>query len=403
MRILLASLQAAILIGMLAVDGRTQGQSGGSAPSSNTPTSNTPSPGRTTRTPSRQPEQSRGPVFVTGQVVSDLGRPIQEPVSAQLICGMRAVQAVHADLGGYFTFNLGGGFQSNFDFSASNESPELSASGRSALPTRYGDNALAGCELRISVAGYYPLNRTISEHADMGRVDLGVLRLSRIGGMQGSNVSVSALMVPKDASKEFDKAVKDIQSSKQDSAVKHLEKAVEIYDQYAAAWNELGRIYLSRGLKEKAIPAFEKAAAADPHFVAPLLNLATIQIQDREWEKGAGTAQRALDIDGSVSFASFLVAVGNFNMSNLEVAERNAQEAQKDAGSNLPQVHALLAQIYLQKQDYPQALTHMRSYLAESPDGHYAEQIKKDIADIEQWVAEEHPAAVEPAPAVESQ
>ncbi|MBI2818552.1 MAG: tetratricopeptide repeat protein [Acidobacteria bacterium] len=298
---------------------------------------------------------------------------------------MKSLQVIHTDLGGYFTFNLGIGAQSNMDFSASNESPQSFSSTTSNLPQRFG-NPLAGCELRISVAGFRPKSLSLSETSDMGRLDIGNVMLERIGTVKGSAVSVTSLMVPKDASKEFEKAIKDLQKNKMDSALPHLEKAVKIYIQYAAAWNELGRVYLSRNERENAKQAFEKATAADSEYLPPLINLATLQIQNQEWENGVETAGKVLALDPDLGYASFLQAVGDYNLNHLDEAERRAQAAESFPHEDNPQVHALLAQIYMNKQDYLQAATHMRTYLKESPDGRFAEQMKKDLAEIEDLV-----------------
>ena len=374
-----------LMVLFVALSAMGQSSGGNSTPPSNTGTT-TPSPSsRTTRPSTRTTEPFRGPTFITGRVISELGRPLSEPVSVELTCGMKPVQVIHTDLGGYFTFNLGIGAQSNMDFSASNESPQSFNSTTSNLPQRFG-NPLAGCELRISVAGFRPKSFPLSQTSDMGRLDIGNVLLERIGTVKGSAVSVTSLMVPKDASKEFEKAIKDLQKNKMDSALPHLEKAVKIYDQYAAAWNELGRVYLSRNEREKAEQAFEKATAADSEYLPPLINLATLQIQNQEWEKGVETAGKVLALDPELGYARFLQAVGDYNLNHLDEAERSAQAAEKAPHEDNPQVHALLAQIYLNRKDYLQAATHMRTYLEESPDGRFAEQMKKDLAKIEDLV-----------------
>ncbi len=365
------------------------------SPAQNNPSSGTPAAPTNTRpttpSPSRRPpnDQSRPPIFVTGQVVNEAGRPIQDSASIQLNCAAQSVQSVHTDLDGYFTINIGTGVQSNFDFSAANDGRQgFSGMGGSStgLPERYGDNALAGCELHISVPHYYPITHTITERTEMGRADMGTIRLTPLATSKDSSVSLAELMVPQNAQNEFGKAMKELGRSRPDAAMPHLEKAVALYPHFAAAWNQIGQIYFERGLKEKAVTAFEQATVSDPQYIPPLVGLATIEIQDRDWEKGIATAQKALEVDSSVGLVNFLVAVGNYNMNNLEAAELSAQAAEKDPNAPLPQVHALLSQIYVQKQDYPQALTHMRTYLEQSPDGPYAEQFKQDIADIEQWL-----------------
>ncbi|HWP85775.1 MAG TPA: tetratricopeptide repeat protein, partial [Terriglobia bacterium] len=242
---------------------------------------------------------------MTGRVLSELARPLSEPVSVELNCGLRSLQVIHTDLSGYFTFNLGGGAQSNIDFSASNEGSQMLSPNMQGLPTRYG-NPLAGCELRVSVAGYRPRSFPLPHTSDFGRLDVGNLILERIGTMKGSAVSVTSLMVPKEAGKEFEKAVKELQKNKPDAAMPHLEKAVQIYDRYAAAWNEIGRIQLRRNEREKAVAAFEKSTGADPEYLPPLVNLATLYIQNREWEKGVETAGKVLELNPDLGFASFL-------------------------------------------------------------------------------------------------
>jgi tetratricopeptide (TPR) repeat protein len=377
------SMSAVVILGTVCARGQTQG-SGGTPPAGGS----NPSTASTTRTPrsTTQPmDQSRPPIFVTGRVLTELGRAVSEAVSIELNCGMRPVQVIHTDLGGYFTFNLGSGGQSNLDFSASSESIQTFGSQPANLGTRYG-NPLAGCELRLSVAGYRPMNMTLTQSGDMGRIDVGNIHLERLGASKGTGISVTSLMVPKDASKEYERAVKDIQNNKVDSALPHLEKAVAIYDKYAAAWNELGRIYLSHNERQKASEAFEKAAAADSEYLPPLMNLATLQIQNREWEKGIETAGKVLQLDPDIGLARFLEAVGDYNLHHLDEAERNAKEAEKDIRLDNPQLHALLAKIYMDKQKYPQAADHMRTYLKQAPDGQFADQMKKDLSEIEEWI-----------------
>src|SRR3990170_757306 len=75
---------------------------GGSAPTNTPPT--TPSPSRRST-----PDRSRPPILVTGRVVNEAGRPVQDSASVQLNCATRSVQSVHTDLDGYFTINIGTG------------------------------------------------------------------------------------------------------------------------------------------------------------------------------------------------------------------------------------------------------------------------------------------------------
>ena len=312
----------------------------------------------------------------------ETGKPTPEPVSIELNCGMRPLQAIHTDLGGYFTFSLGSGVQSNMDFSASNENPMAQANSRQNLPGGAG-GSLTGCELRVSVPGYHPLTYTLSQHPDMGRMEVGTLRLQRIAGIEGSAISVTSLLVPGNARKEYEKALKEVRGNHPDAARQHLEKAIAGYEKYAAAWNELGRIFNASHSTDKAREAFQKAIAADPQYTPPYLSLATLELESRNYQSAVETATKLLELDSSISFASFVQAVGDFNLNRLDEAEKSARQAEKGAQGNLPQVHALLADIFLQKQDYPHAASQMRTYLQESPNGPFAEQMRKDLEQIQ--------------------
>ena len=74
-----------------------------------------------------------------------------------------------------------------------------------------------------------------------------------------------------------------------DLATQHLEKATADYDKYAAAWNELGNLYSTAKQNDKSQQAFEKAIAADPHYIPPYLGLAELQLQNRQFEQAVQT------------------------------------------------------------------------------------------------------------------
>ena len=314
----------------------------------------------------------------------DTGQPVPEAVSVSLGCGIQSMQVIQTDLKGYFQYTLGGGTQSNMDFSASSDAP-MSGSG-AQMPSRLGgsQSALTGCEVRVSVPGYMPLSKTITDRADMTGVEIGTLRLTRLAGATGSSISVTSLMVPNDARKEFEKGDKDSRNNHLDSATQHLEKAVSEYDKYAAAWNKLGNLYATGKEIEKSRQAYEKAIVADPHYIPPYLGLASLELQNQEIEPSVEAAGKALDLDPSIGVANYIQAIGNFRLNRLDAADKSAQMAEKTPHQSMPDLHALHAKILLQKQDYPNAAAQMRAYLKEFPQGRFADEMKKDLQQIDQ-------------------
>jgi tetratricopeptide (TPR) repeat protein len=166
-----------------------------------------------------------------------------------------------------------------------------------------------------------------------------------------------------------------------------MEKATAQYDKYAAAWNELGNLYAAAKQNEKSQQAFEKAIAADPHYIPPYLGLAQLELQDQKFELAVETAGKALELDHSLGDADFIQAVGNFRLNRMDAAEKSAQMAEKGPHQNMSDLHALHASILLQKQDYSNAAAQMRAYLKEFPQGRFANQMKKELQEIEQSAA----------------
>lgn len=340
---------------------------------------------RTTRS-TQSNNQFNSPVFVTGRIITELNRPPSESVTVELTCGMRTIQVIHTDLGGYFTFTVGGtnsAFQSNMDFSASNEGPQPMQQSITR-PMGQSANPLSGCELRIAMAGYMPITSTVPPNTDMNRVEMGNIRLARIGGENaGGGVSVTSLLVPKEAAREFDRAVKDLDSNQLNAALPRLEKAVEIYAKYAEAWNELGRVRLMAKNREKAREAFNMAVSADPEYTSPYINIASMQVQDKQWKEAAESAGRALAIDPKLPLAAFLHAIAAYNLNDLANAENSALHANRLGQEKLPHVHSLLAEIYMVREDYVQAAVHARAYLQLAPNGPFSARMRESLSQME--------------------
>jgi lipoprotein NlpI len=348
-------------------------------PSVPNPGSNGPNIG--SRPPAREMQV---PTYVNGRVLMETGQPVPEPVSVGLSCGMRTVQVVHTDPKGYFQFVLGSGPQGNIDTSAANDT-DTGGFGPPGMDNPFGSTAnnMMGCELEVSVGGYQPVTKTITSPPDIQGIDAGTLLLRRRAGVQGSSISVTSMQVPEGARKEFEKGQKDERSNHLPSAQQHMEKAVALYDKYAAAWNELGKIDAANKDMEKARQAFEKAVAVDAQYIPPYVSLAALELQTSQYDNAAETAGKVLALDPTIGFASFIQAAADFKLDRLDDAEKSAKDAENQPHQAIPQVHVLLAQIFVEKQDYGNAATQLRAYLKEAPKGQFAADAKKNLEEME--------------------
>lgn len=186
----------------------------------------TPNPGAQ---PPRLGEQTTGQArYLVGRVVSDSGQPFGEPVSVELNCGGRILQAIKTEPNGNFQFTLDQGLQSNMEINAGNPDNSGASPGGHNLPGELGGaHTLAACQVQVAVSGYQPLTRTVTPGgASLGVLDIGVLRLSRIVGVQGFAISVTSLQAPAGARKEFEKGDAEARANHLKQAIQHLEKAL---------------------------------------------------------------------------------------------------------------------------------------------------------------------------------
>jgi hypothetical protein len=350
-----------------------------------------PSGNTSTRTTTPPPSsQNPGmPMYVDGQIIDETGKPMTRSVSVQLNCGVRSVEMIHPDLKGYFHFTLGAGIQANTDFSAADSGPDSSMLGGGGLDPTGGFNGmgggfssnLTGCEIRVAAPGYRTLMRPITDPATLGTIDLGTLQLYRTTSVAPGAVSVSSLLVPNKARKEFDQGVKDLQNNHVPQATQHLEKAVDLYDKYAEAWNELGRAYALNHDQAKARDSYGKAIAADSKFAPPYVGLAALQLEAQDYESAAETIDNGAAIDPAVrsGVGGYIEGFANYRLNRLDAAEQDLLQAEKGPHQSIPQLHAVFADIYMQKQDMASAAAQIRAYLKEAPDGPFAAEMRKDL------------------------
>jgi hypothetical protein len=330
-------------------------------------------------------------LYVEGQVINENGQPPSDSVSVKLSCGMRTLQTIRTDIKGYFRFALGMGTQSNADFSAADEAPPSSIASGMNVPGGYSgfgtsSDSLTGCDIRISVPGFVPMDIPITDQSSLGMIDVGLVELRRIGTAPTGSVSATSLLVPNNARKEFEQGVKDLQNHRLPQATQHLERAVGAYDRYAAAWNELGRAYTADKQFDKARQSYERAIATDSKFAPPYISLGAIQLQDQDYEGALENVGKAVEIEPAITMgiAGYIQGFANFRLNRLDAAQQSLLQAEKGPHQSIPQLHVLLADIYLSKQDSSSAATEMRAYIKEAPQGPFAAEMKKDLAEIDQ-------------------
>lgn len=334
--------------------------------------------------------------LLSGNVIVEDGSALPEPVFIERICNGRISRDGRSDFKGYFTITIN--MSPQFRFGDPEGSAEMgggsglttigSISSRMPQTPSALAGALAGCEVRASLAGFRSSSVGIPMGElgnSVGAVNVGTIVLQRMDKVSGVTVSTTSLNAPKDAKKAYDKAHHDIENKNFAQAQQELEKAVQLYPRYVAAWQDLGAVYAQQNQLDKARSAFEQARTADAMFVPAYVGLASIALRESRWAEAAELSARATQLDG-VDFpgAFYYNSFANYRLGNLDQAEKSARRAETlGAQRAFPQVNLLLGAMLANRRDYSDAADQLRAYLKAAPSAANAESVRQKLAEIE--------------------
>jgi len=206
-----------------------------------------------------------------------------------------------------------------------------------------------------------------------------------MGNSEGAVISLTSMQAPKDAKHAYEKGQKAANDKKLPDAEKHLQKAVTIYPQFAAAWSMLGAVHSELNQAEAAYKDYAQAIAADPKFVNPYYGLSVLSMKENKWNEVVRYTDEAIKLNPYAFPVTYLFnAAANYNLGNLDAAEKSARKfVTMDTEHRRPEVALLLGEILARKHDYAGAAAQKRSYLAMSPNAPNSEAVKADVKRLE--------------------
>jgi tetratricopeptide (TPR) repeat protein len=333
------------------------------------------------------------PILLVGKVMMDDGTPPPDSVTVQLVCRANPKAIAYTDSRGGFSADLSSRTNNGImmdateSWSGSMANP-TSSGARSGPSSGFSERDLMGCMLQASLAGFRSDQVNLASHKTMDNPDVGTIILHRVGNVEGLTISATSRMAPKEAQKAFEKGRNEVKKQKWDNGEKEFEKAVAVYPKYAAAWFELGLVQEEKKDEEAARKSYAQALAADSKFVSPLLSLAAMSMREQKWQEAADYTGRLLQLN-PVDFpqAWYFSSVANYYLKKMDVAEKSAREGiSRDTIHKYAKMNQVLGIVLAQKQDFTGAVEQLKAYLRYAPTAPDADQVKKQIADVEKFI-----------------
>jgi tetratricopeptide (TPR) repeat protein len=323
-----------------------------------------------------------GSVFLSGRVVLDDGSELTEQVAIQTVCRGQKRTETYSDSRGNFSFDLGS--QNAMSGAAGMMDADTSFS-EVMSARRNTQREWRDCELQAVLPGFSSESIQLSSRiSGFESSDIGRLTLHRLAHVDGLTISVTSALAPGPARKAFDKGREQQGKNHWDKAQESLEKAVQLYPQYAVAWFELGRTQGKNNNPTGARESFGKALAADPKYVSPYRALAQLGASEKRWADVVEITDKLVRLN-PMDFpeAWLLNSIGNYLGQNFEAAEKAARQGIKvDEAHRAPKLEYLLGMLLLRKQDYAGASQHMQLYLSLVTQPADLDEAHKQLAEI---------------------
>jgi tetratricopeptide (TPR) repeat protein len=286
-------------------------------------------------------------VDIQGEVVA--GRPrIDKPALVRLIKGTVAIQEMLVDTRGRFKF-------------------------RNVDPGSY--------VIHVECDGYFGQDVPLVAADSTPHVSITLQRTPDDNAFSHAFDPFREFDIPSRARKEFDLGLREKKSGQCAKAIPHFQKAIAVYSRYGEAFGEIGRCYVQMENLAGAEESFKKAVTFGSG-VNPTVELANLYVSERRLDDAEALITPLLrqnPAEGELYAALARIYYAKGRIREAEVAGLEAHSR----GHESADVHLILAKIYESQGNRPALITQLRTYLDESPVGTTADQVRKQLQNVQ--------------------
>jgi tetratricopeptide (TPR) repeat protein len=208
-------------------------------------------------------------------------------------------------------------------------------------------------------------------------------------GAPSGSVNARIAQIPPKARKEFDAGQKSMQAQDVPGSMQHFQKAIELYPQYAEAYQLLGVMHMQEGKLADAEPALQKATELEPNLSTAYFALGMCRNYLAKYPEAETALLKGLELDPQSPDGHYELAKTYWNLSRWQDSETHAQKAVA-LKPDLAGAHVLEGDLALQKHDMPGALKEYKEAVRLDPKGPMAAPTQQMISKIEQ-ATQQHP------------
>lgn len=201
-----------------------------------------------------------------------------------------------------------------------------------------------------------------------------------------TSVSVAAYRVPDKAKKEYGKAQNALAKDNPDEALSHLNKAVELYAQYADALTLRAIVRMDKQDTSGALADLNAAIQSDPacslaYFALGSVYNATDRFADAQLALQSGLRLDPKSWQGYFELGKALVGKGEYQAGIDQLSKAQDFSSNKYAPIHLVKAHAMLA-----LKQYPGAMAELQAFITQAPNDSRAANARETLDRVNAFV-----------------
>ena len=253
---------------------------------------------------------------------------------------------------------------------------------------------LSTYHLSIEGQGFVPYSSYIDISMSKMAYEMITLRLNKDPdakavppeGPKGS-LNARIAQIPPTARKEFDLGKQRMQANDIPGSLLHFQKAIDLYPNYAEAYQLLGVVNMEIGKFPDAEMQLAKATELEPNLATAYFALGICRNQMAKYPEAETALARGLELDPTSPDGHYHIAEAYWNLGRFDDSEPHARKALA-LKPDLAPAHVLLGNSMLRKRDAPAALKEFQEYLRLAPQGEFAPATKAVVERLEKGLAQ---------------
>lgn len=219
--------------------------------------------------------------------------------------------------------------------------------------------------------------------ADIVYHDFSVNWQQFLGSRERSGVVSAAVLYERSQENQlrFDRALTDMRSGKNDSAIKDLRAVVDKDPKDYYAWTQLGNAYFLQSDTKRAEAAYTKAISVNPAYGLAMINLGKLYLSQKENDRAIEVLTKAVESNPGSPDAQQYLGEAYLAIKKGSKAVVYLNEAIRLAPLEKAEVHLRLAALYDGAGLKPRASAEYEAFLEKVPNYERKNELRKYIAE----------------------